>query len=198
MLAWLGAKWAASKMLAARVPWQVWAVIGLAIAIALGVWWHSGKVKAYGAERFAAGAASRDAEIRKLQGQLEVDGRKLAEKLRSENNAKNAAVTRSAAAVLVRGPGKAACAPVAPAAPDRHQPDRQANAPVPQVPAGTGEPLIGMPFAGAVAFATQNDQCLIDRDSWNEWYAKYSAVIADYQRRAAAVNAGGNNAPPRR
>ncbi|MFL5901006.1 MAG: hypothetical protein ACJ75S_07380, partial [Solirubrobacterales bacterium] len=53
---------------------------------------------------------------------------------------------------------------------------------------GEGQQLIGLPVDAAVGFAKQNDHALADNASWWEWYDRYTAIIADYQRKVAEFN----------
>ena len=177
------------------IPWQVWAVLALAIAVFVGVKIHAHKVEAFGEERFTAGYAKgyadAKADAEKARAEVEVRGREMAQDERTKNDAKTADLDRAVRTVFVRGPGRAACAPVTPAAADgaTGSGGAEGNDAVSGVPAGAGQPLIGLPIDAAAAFARQNDKALIDNASWWSWYDRYTAIIADYQRKVDAYNA---------
>jgi hypothetical protein len=115
----------------------------------------------------------------------------MAQDERTKNDAKTVDLDRAVHTVLVRGPGRAACSPVTPAAADGSPGPGGAEGhdAVSGVPAGAGQPLIGLPIDAAAAFARQNDKALIDNASWWSWYDRYTAIIADYQRQIAALSA---------
>lgn len=180
---------------AKRVPWQVWLAIAAAVLLVIGIIWHGHAKEAFGNQRFtdgyAKGYADAKADAEKATHAVETKGREMAQDVRSKNDARHASIDRAAAVVFVRGPGRAACAPIAPAATDGSSGpvDEKGDAPVSAVPAGQGQPLVGVPVDGATAFAAQNDKALADNASWWTWYDRYNAIIAAYQQRIAELTA---------
>lgn len=179
----------------AKVPWQVWAALALAIAVFVGVKIHGHKVDAFGNERFtagfSAGYAAAKQDLEKAKAEVETKGRAMAQDERKKNDAKTADLDRSVSDFMRGGAGRAACSPVTPAATDGASGTggAEANDAVSGLPAGAGQPLVGVPVDAAAAFARQNDKALIDNASWWSWYDRYSAIIADYQRKVDEFNA---------
>lgn len=174
MFAGLGAKLLLGgskiKEAAAKIPWQVWAVLAFVIAVGVGSCVHKGKVKEFGEERYAAGKVDgrkeRDAEIVVLQKQKAEADRKLAAALRSKADAANVKIDKSAAVILVRGPGKATCAnpPAARSGASGHEPAASgANVAGPAVPSTD---WAAVPWNWLVKRATEHDKCLIEAGTW--------------------------------
>jgi hypothetical protein len=180
---------------AKRVPWQVWLAIAAVILLVLGCIWHGHAKESFGNQRFTAGYAKgyadAKADAENATHAVETKGRDMAQDVRSKNDARHVVIDRSAAAVLVRGAGRAACTPVTPAAADSPASPGvdPAQSGLPAVPAGQGQQLIGVPINGATAFAAQNDRLAVDNASWWDWYDRYTAIIAAYQKQVADLTA---------
>lgn len=152
-----------------RIPRGVWIAVLIAALLALGTCAHKRSVKRFGDERYAAGVKAEGDRIAKKARKLEVQAIELAEKLRSKNSEENRRIDSDAGALLVRGPGKAACLnTAAPAASGRQPTARPGDVAVDQVPDRTGTELIAMPFPDTIAFAKQHDLCLAEAKSWRE------------------------------
>lgn len=149
------------------VPRWLWIALAVALALFAAVKWHGHKVEQLRASSFKAGADARDAYW--AGKALAWEGRinELARKSRSKNREANRLIVDHAGALLLRGPGKAAC-PYGPAAVAGRSEPRSGSVdaglggvPDPQRPA-----LIALPFGDFIARAKLcelNRQEVIDR-----------------------------------
>lgn len=99
--------------------------------------------------------------------------------LKGLSDAEALRIHRSAGALLVSGPGKAACAggPVAPAAAGGSgEADRTGDAAVPAMHQFGGTALVAMPWDQAVDYAEQHDLFRTEALSWRDWYRRLLAV----------------------
>lgn len=183
----LGAFLARSALMK-MVPKWVWIALAGAALVLLGLWWHSGKVKAFGDERYRAGWESRGQVIDVLQKRLAAKDAELARALRSKHNEQIRRIAVAADAVRVRGPGQALCSPAAvPAVSGGAQAGGAGNGAVANVHNQQREPLVGLPFAAAVDFAEQHDtlraEVLTLRAAWDAYTAQWKA----YEKQAQTV-----------
>ena len=96
----------------------------------------------------------------------------VSKELKDRTDEENRRIAGDANSLRVSGPGKAVCRP-APAASGGHEPTApKTDAPVDPVLDGKGEPLIGVPFSGAVNGAAGHDWLLNRVKAWDAWYAK--------------------------
>lgn len=165
-----------------------WVLILLAIVAAIGAaaWWHDGAADRAIAAAEKRGAAAENSRltgrIERLQAGIEKLGRKATDNIREKANAKLARVAVDADDLRLRGAGKASCpgpAATPAASGGRQSTARQADAAVDPLPDRQRVELIGMPFAGAVAFAEQHDRCLIEAGAWREQRAALERIRSD-------------------
>lgn len=174
LIAGLGAKLllGGSKIKAAatKIPWQVYVVIALVIAVGVGSCVHKNKVEAFGTERYNTGKVDgrkeRDKEIVALQKAKAEADRKLAAALREKADAENKRIDRTAGTLLLRGPGKATCSN-----PPAAKPGTSGHQPTPAEPNATGlgvptEQWAAVPWNWLVKRASEHDKCLIEAGSW--------------------------------
>lgn len=182
----LGAKLSGVGKKLKSVPWQVWAVIALVIALGVGGCVVKNKIEAYGSERYFSGyddgRESRDAEVKAAQEAKAEADRKLAAALREKVNAQNTAINNRADTLLVRGAGKATC-PNPPAARTSAGGHDQA-APEADAP-GLGvltEDWAAVPWKWLVKQGREKDQCLVEAAAWREQHAAEVKAYEESQR----------------
>jgi hypothetical protein len=150
------------------LPWQVWAVIGLALLLFLGVRWHNGQIK--DAEKRGADRAY--AAVEKKARQLEAKANAVADKIRSKTDEAARTIAADADVIRVSGPGKARACPV-PAASGRREPaGGGSDAAGPEMPS---DDRAAVPWQWLVQRA---EQCDLNRNevlAWREWHEKLSA-----------------------
>lgn len=182
----LAAKLTGAKAALAKIPWQVWAVLALVLAIGIGSCVHGKKVKSFGTERYDTGVAdgkkARDAEIKALQNAKAEADRKLAAEIRKRVNAENTRIDTTASNILVRGPGRATCTnpPTTRSSASGHQPAAaEVNAARSGVPA---EDFAAVPWGWLVKRATEHDKCLVEAGAWREQKAAELTAYRESQR----------------
>lgn len=166
-MTWLMAIPGAFKLL----PRWAWEVIAAGLAIALAVHWYHGQI-AKAEKRGADAAYSKVAsQALELKGKADDLARSAASAAKEKNDEAHGRIDAHADGLLVRGPGRATCTGVAgsaTAADQRPVQQHETDASVPRLPDARGTELIAVPFAGAVAFARQNDRCIADLRSYEQ------------------------------
>lgn len=182
----LGAKLLGVRKKLASVPWQVWAVLALVIALGVGGCVlknkHEDAVKTFGDQRYQEGRDSRDAEIKAAQDAKAEADRKLAAALREKANAENARITTRTNDLRLRGPGAAACPNFT--APSTRTSGRNAAAPEAGA-AGLGVPendRAAVPWGWLVGQIEDKDKCLIEAGSWREQHRLEVKAFEESQR----------------
>lgn len=147
------------------IPWQVWAAIGLAIALWLGVRWHNGQVN----DAFKRGEQAAYAAVEKKALELQAKANVIADKIRSKSDENARRISADADVIRVSGPGKARCSPVPAPASRREEAGGQGNAAGPEVPT---DDRAAVPWQWLVQRA---EQCDLNRNevlAWREWYQR--------------------------
>jgi hypothetical protein len=150
------------------LPWQIWAAIGLALVLWLGVRWHNGQIK--DAEKRGADRAY--AEVEKKARALEAKANATADKIRSKSDETARAIAADADVIRVSGPGKARACPVPTPSGRREAPSGQPYASRPEV---SSDDRAAVPWQWLVQRA---EQCDLNRNevlAWREWHSKLSA-----------------------
>lgn len=155
------------------VPWQVWAAIGLAVALWLGVQWHQHEA---GQALEAAEKRGEDRAYANVEAKakaLEEKARELAQQIRSRTDETNRRIAGDADDLRLRGPGRAAC-PVAPpaGAGGRDEAGGAGDAAGPQMPSGD---RAAVPWGWLVDRAEQCDLNRAEALAWREWRRRYTA-----------------------
>lgn len=172
------------------VPWHVWAVMALIVAVGLGKCAHDRQVKQFGREQFTAGVNAEKEATNKLLAKAHADA--LAWKAKAEANAatisqdirgRHEATLRDtgarADALRLRGPGAARCRP-------SDNPGVSSAASGNQPPSGAGdgstggvppEDRIAMPFGWFVDRAEQCDFNRAEVLAWREWHQRQAAAL---------------------
>ena len=124
---------------------------------------HSAKVEGQISRMNAALQAEREA-VRQKNAQLA----DISALLRKANDEENRRIAGDAGALRVSGPGKAACRPVAPAAPSgRIAAPAKPDAPGPALPP---DDLAGVSWNWLVQRGQEHDQLRAEVQSWHDWY----------------------------
>lgn len=172
------------------VPWQVWTIGVLIVAVGLGKCAHDRQIKAFGRAQFTLGVNAEKEATNKLLAKAHADA--LAWKAKAEANA--AAITQDirgrheatlrdtgarADALRLRGPGAARCRsgdhPGVPGAAGGREPaGGAANDARPRMPEQDGA---GVQWGWLVDRAEQCDANRSEALSWREWHARQSAAI---------------------
>lgn len=163
-----------ARSILARVPWQVWAVLGLAFVVWRGIDWHKDTVKDAAEAGVRAGHAMATQEFEEASRRLVAKTDAIVAALRKENDEKARTVAASADDLRVRGPGKAACPNPSRAAPTggHYSAGGSASAPAAEVPAVEWG---AVPWQWLVG---QAEVCDLNRNevlSWREWHSKLEA-----------------------
>lgn len=174
LLAWLGRSVLMQSplggFLKSLTP-RAWLHIGLVAAVVIGFLWHQRHARAEIAAAEKRGEDRAYAAVTEKARKLAQDAAQLSAKIRSLNDATNRRIDADARALLVRGPGKAACTGSIPAAPSGRQPaSGPADAPLARVPYPEWQQLIGLPFPDTVEFARLCDANRAEALSWREWH----------------------------
>lgn len=143
-----------------RVLFGLGTVLGIAALIALAVLFHSRAVKSYGDERERKGATDAYARLEAKALKIALVANTVAAAARERNRAENTRITGTANALLLHGPGKAACPDTSaaiPAASGHSAQSRPADAAVVGVHSTERPVLVCLPFAATVAFAAEHD-----------------------------------------
>lgn len=178
-------QFAAAKAAFGMVPKWVWAALAGAILFAFAVNWHSGKVRAFGNERYQAGYDAAKGEIEALRRQVNQRNAELAAALRSKSDEENRRIAADADNLRLRGAGKAACVARLPAAAGGHdEAGRPADAAGPEMPAGE---WAAVPWGWLVGRAETHDLYRNEALSWREWHKAFSAEWEAYKAKADAV-----------
>jgi hypothetical protein len=156
-----------------RLPWPVWAAIGLALAL-WGAWTlHKRSVASAYAQGAHDGAERAYARVEAKALDLKQQADATAAKIRSRTDEASRAVDTVTRTVLVRGPGAATCSnPAAPSTSGRVAPGGQAGPAVAPVPDGEGQQLVGLPFAPTVELFRQCDLNRLEVLAWREQRAE--------------------------
>lgn len=170
------------------VPWQLWAALGLAAALWLGVSWHKREITQLTDHARAAGKAAADAQWQSAFDRMraasqqwktnyETASATLAQARRTTHDQDLRDITAAAGDLRLRGPGAAgapacgrplAAAGAAAAAAGPDAPAGPSDAPVAPVPAGEG--LAILPWADLVSYAEQHDALRSEALTWRSWY----------------------------
>lgn len=98
---------------------------------------------------------------------------RIAKEEKARHEKELATIRADAAELRLSGPGAARCGPVStPATSGHRQGTTTPGAPVGPVPDGEGQPLIGMPFPGAVNLARNHDALRAEVLAWRAWHAE--------------------------
>jgi hypothetical protein len=171
------------------IPRPVW--IALAVLLALGalIWWHKDKVSDARKEGYAAGVRYEGDRIAKKAAEIKAKANALTAsittKLRTQSDEKVRIIYRDAGALLMRGPGKAACSgdsSISRGSGRSIPPTGGGSSTLDQVPTGERVDLIGLPFAGTVALAQQCDMNRAEAQSWREWHRQQSEAWKKLER----------------
>ncbi len=159
------------------LPWQVWLALAVAAAVFFGVRYHNGAVEDARKAGDKAGYARASGEFVEKLRKIEAKANDIAAIARKKNDEEARSIAGRADDLRMRGAGKASCPGAVPAAPARrpNAPGGQPLAPLDQVPDGTGDDIIGLPFAATVAGAEVCDLNRAEVLSWREWHKKLSA-----------------------
>lgn len=162
------------------IPRPVWIALGAALLLLLGFWWHGRQVKAFGAERFAAGYAKAVEDGKKRVRKVEQNSAKITTEIRSKSDEEIRRNSHRADDLRLRGPGAAACVnPGLPTGSGGHgEAGGQADA------AGAGVPQqdrIALPFAYAVDQAEVADANRVEVLAWREWHARLTEEWKKYE-----------------
>ena len=173
-----------AKAIAAKIPWQVYAVIGAIALLGLGSCVHKHKVKSHDKEVIAA----RDKywndkldkahlEAMEYKHQVEQKQATINELVGAQREKEHSDISSNAVRQQLLGPGKASC--------------RQSNNPTLSGPtngtrASTNENATGpglpeddraaVPWTWLVDRAKQFDGCLSDNKAWWDWYDQQKAL----------------------
>lgn len=186
----LGAKLLRVRKALGRVPWQAWAVLGLLLALWGGWSWHQRKVAAADRAGFERGKTATQAAYRKhlagarviaqqRRAAAEAEAAAITKDLNNETQRLRARLAADAGRVLDHGPGAAACPGrldhpgVSRGAGEQRSGARRGPAMDP-LPAGEGQPLIGLPFAPTIALAANHDALRLEVLAWREWHRRQS------------------------
>jgi hypothetical protein len=174
-----------------KVPSRVWKILAIVVISGLLIFfalrWHSNKVETFGNEKFQAGYDSRDAEIKKLQTQLNQRNAELATALRSKTDEKLRDVARDADIIRLHGPGKAACTSVGglPTSPGGHDQTRTSpGTSLPEVRDGEWDELIALPFSETVTVFENHDSLRIEVLGWREYHRVFTEEWKKYKEAA--------------
>lgn len=164
----------ASRAFLSRVPWQVWAALGLVVVIGLGVHRHGKAIKHVKAASYAEGYAKAvQVGIDEAAKQAAADA-KITNELRSKSNEEVRVIARDADALRVRGAGQARCAPGHPvpvAASGRDPIGRRSDA----APVGMpDQDWAAVPFPWLVDQAEVSDANRAEVLKWREWHKRLS------------------------
>jgi cell division protein FtsL len=168
----LGAKLASATGFLPRLPRWLWILLAVVAAGAVGAIWHQHRTHATIAAAEKRGEDRAYAAVEAKALKLAEQARSLAASIRSKTDDTNRRIAGDADAIRLRGPGKAACPVAAPAATGgRIAPGGDANAPMDRLPDPERVDIIGLPFAGTVAFAEQHDLNRAEVIAWREYSA---------------------------
>lgn len=148
------------------VNWWVWGALLAALVVWLVIGWHGRVVKRAISAAETRGETRAYAAVEKKARELERKANELTGKIRSRFNEETHAIARRADAILVRGPGRAACPVAAPAASGARPADPAPGAGLGRVSYPEGIELIALPFPGAVSLAENHDQCWAEVKAW--------------------------------
>jgi hypothetical protein len=176
MIGALFGKFIATKVGQMIPPW-LWEIVFIAALTLGGMLFHHIAVVRHDNQVRAEQKQSDEQAYAKKAQAIAKQAAELSAKIRSRNDEQIRTIDRNADTILLRGPGKASCPASTPAASGGHEQSGQTDASMDTVPPVEREQLIAMPFYGTIAFAKQNDECLVKLNSWNDWYTKYEAVI---------------------
>jgi hypothetical protein len=165
-----------AKLFLGRIPKQVWIVLGMGLLILAGLWWHGRAVNNFGEKKFAEGVTYEQKRIEKKVAGIVAKSEEVSRNAQELARRDFSRIRGNARAVLLRGPGKAACSPVVPIGSGPVRPDPAGSNSVVAVPGGQGQQLIGMPFAGTVALAENHDLCWARVRAWEKWYSDQAEI----------------------
>lgn len=153
------------------LPWQVWAAIGLALVLFLGVRWHNGQIK--DAEKRGADRAY--AAVEKKAREIEAKANATADKIRSKSDETARAIAADADVIRMSGPGKARACPVPQGSGRREPATGEADVARPEVPT---DDRAAVPWQWLVQRA---EQCDLNRNevlAWREWHQRVQEALA--------------------
>jgi hypothetical protein len=158
------------------IPRWAYMFLGVGLLVGLGLFLHGRAVHNLKQTAFEKGVQhEQDRVIKKLR-RIEKAANEVARQAQQLSLTDRRRIATSADTLRVRGPGKAACSSIVPAASSVVRPDRSRDAPVASVPDGQGQSLLGVPFAGAVNFAERCDAYRSEVNSWRDWYKRQAEV----------------------
>lgn len=157
------------------IPPKVKLALLAVLVVVAGALLHGYEVRRHDAAVAKAAVAAEDGRIASqalaLKQRIDALAAAISTTERRKNDEARSRIDADAQSLLVHGPGKATCSAVAGTASgaDRRPiGTNEADAPVRRLPDALGPELIAMPFAGAVAFARQNDQCIADLHGYEQ------------------------------
>lgn len=170
------------------VPRKAWLCLAIAAVVGFVAWRaldaHGDAIQRVKDEAYASGRADQLADQVAAQRIANKAAAAINTDIRKKSDEEIRRIDRDADALLVRGPGKAACPrPAAASGPaGGHGPaNRPADAPVDQVPDPERVDLIAVPFADAISFAEQHDKLRSEALSWRE-SDRRQAELADQSK----------------
>lgn len=176
-----------------KVPRWCWIALACAVAIAGGLWWHHGKVKAYGNERFAAGYNAAAADIQTKADKLTAKAKDLKQSAEQAQGRVNSAVEKEHEKAAADTRALAAALRLRqPPAPERHADAAGGNgARLPGAPSvadgAAGGINAGMAEVPWLPLVDHAEQCDLDRDKLSglqKWVRDQSAVWAKWKANA--------------
>jgi hypothetical protein len=158
----------------ARVPWQVWVAIALAIAVWRGIAWHKDAVTDAARAGVKAGYKMASDEFAERFRVIAIKADATAAMIRKATDEKAHTISADADALRMRGPGAARCTnpPRAPAPGRSDAPGGGADAPAAGV---LGSDWAAVPWQWLVAGA---EICDLNRNevvAWREWHNRLTA-----------------------
>lgn len=147
------------------LPWQVWAAIGVALVLWMGVRWHNGQVN----DAFKRGEQAAYVAVEKKALELQAKANAVADKIRSKSDDQARAIAADANTLRVSGPGKARACPAAAPSGRREAASGEADVAGPEMPS---DDRAAVPWQWLVQRA---ETCDLNRGevlAWREWYEK--------------------------
>lgn len=164
------------------MPWQVWAVVALIVVYGVGSCVHEKKADAALAAADKAGYDRANARIRAKALRIEREVRRIDASItpliRNQVDAENRVTAERADALLLRGPGRAACALRTPL-PDSAGGHDPAGGGAGAAAAGVPEPdRIAVPFDYAVKDEKVDDANRTEVLAWRRWHKSWTEAWA--------------------
>lgn len=159
-----------AKAGAKKVPKQVWYGAAVIAALVGGYFYHQHVAHKAVDTAYKKGHADAVAEFEKNGAKTNTQTAAISNNARGQNEAENRHIDSRAAAVVVRGPGRAVCPGAAPAAGGHVAPTGPVDAGLARVPYPEWQQLLAVPFDDTVAFAREHDKNLDEVKRWRQWH----------------------------